>query len=93
MDTEEQEQQKEDNTIRDYELMNRIGTLYQTLTTEELKGAAALIFQISAHLRKKHIENKIRINRKALVETFEELEEHAMEVLYNIHKVDGITIQ
>jgi hypothetical protein len=88
-----QEQAVEDDSIRDYELMTRVGKLNQTLTPEELKGAAALLFEISAHLRKKHFEKKIRINRKALVKTFEELEEHAMEVLYDIHEVTGLPEQ
>lgn len=84
-----EEQDKEDDSIRDYELMTRVGKLYQTLLSEELKGAAALIFEISSYLRKKHFEKKIKINRKALVKTFEELEEHAMEVLYFTHGVTG----
>lgn len=88
-----EEQEKEDDSIRDYELMTRVGKLYQTLPPEELKGAAALIFEISAHLRKKHFEKKIKINRKALVKTFEELEEHAMEVLYFTHGVTGLPEQ
>ncbi len=83
----------EDDSIRDYELMTKVGELYRDLTKEELKGAAALIFAISAHLRKKHFEKKIKINRKALVKTFEELEEHAMEVLYDIHEVTGLSSQ
>jgi hypothetical protein len=87
------EQLEEDDSIRDYELMTRVGKLNQTLTPEELKGATALLFEISAHLRKKHFEKKIRINIKALVKTFEELEEHAMEVLYDIHEVTGLPEQ
>jgi hypothetical protein len=87
------EQIDEDDSIRDYELMTKVGYLYQNLTKEELKGAAALIFEISAHLKKKHFEKKIKINRKALVKTFEELEEHAMEVLYNVHQVTGLPPQ
>ena len=74
---------KKDHDIRDYVLMNKIDNLFRLLKTEELKGAHTAISVIASHLSKKHFEDKIEINVKALVKTFEELDEIGMEILYH----------
>jgi hypothetical protein len=75
-----------DHDIRDYVLMNKIDNLFRLLTTEELKGAHSAISVVALHLSKKHFEDKIEINVKALVKTFEELDEIGMEILHHEHK-------
>jgi hypothetical protein len=75
---------KVDNSIRDYILLNKINTLYSTMTDEELKIAHSVIAVISDHLDKKHFTDKIEIDIKALVKTFGELDEIGVEHL--IHK-------
>lgn len=77
-----------DNDIRDYPLMDRIDNIYRSLSTEQLKGAHIIINTIAAHLNKKHFEDKIEINMKALVKTFGELDEIGMEILHHEHKVN-----
>ena len=72
---------KVEQEIRDYHLLDKINTLYNAMTTEELKAAHRVIAIISDHLDKKHFGEKIEINVKALVKTFGELDEIGIEKL------------
>jgi hypothetical protein len=78
---------KEDHDIRDYPLMELIHKIYISMNTEELKAAHSVINAIAEHLDKKHFHEKIAINVKSLVKTFGELDEIALEILYNQHGV------
>lgn len=80
---------KEDHDIRDYVLMEKVDKLFRSLKPEELKGAYAAIFILYSHLYKKHFEDKIKINQKALVKTLEELDEIGQEILYFEHGITG----
>jgi hypothetical protein len=82
-----EKQAEENDTIRDYTLMNKIDKVYKTFNTEELKSAHLIIAIIAEHLNEKHFGQQIEINRKALVKTFEELDEIGMELLYHAHGV------
>lgn len=73
----------QDNSIRDYPLMEKIDRLYHTMTAEELKAAHAVIGVIAEHLYKKHFDYNIKINIKSLVKTFGELDEIGLEILHN----------
>ena len=64
---------------RDYELMDKVLDFCELLNAEELEIAQHLIEIIDKHLNKKHFREKIHINVRALVKTFEDL---------NIKKVD-----
>ena len=83
----ESPQEKEDNSIRDYDLMRKIDRLYSTLTKEELKAAHSVVAIIAHHLNTKHFDKKIKINIKALIKTLGELDENGIELLYNIYEV------
>ena len=74
-----------DHDIRDYVLMNKVDNLFRLLKGDELKGAHTVISVITTHLMKKHFDDKIEINVKALVKTFEELDEIGMEILHHEH--------
>jgi hypothetical protein len=80
---------KEDHDIRDYVLMEKIGKLFRSLKPEELKGAYATIFILYSHLYKKHFEDKIQINQRALVKSLEEMDEIGQEILYFEHGITG----
>ncbi len=86
MDSDKQ-QIEENETIRDYTLMSKIDKVYKSFNKEELQSAHLIIAIIAEHLNEKHFNQKIEINRKALVKTFEELDEIGMELLYHVHGV------
>lgn len=73
----------EQYSTRDYVLLDKINALYFTMTKEELTLAHSIIRTISSHLHTKHFEDKTEINVKALVKTFEELDEIGLEVIHN----------
>lgn len=76
------------DSIRDYQLMNDIDTLFRTYNKDQLISAHEIINLIAQHLNKKHFEDQKEINIKALVKTFEELDEIGMEMLH--HKFNAL---
>lgn len=69
--------------IRDYQLFDKIHSLYDKMTIEELKVAHEVISIISEHLDKKHFQEQKEIDVKALVKTFGELDEIGITILIN----------
>jgi hypothetical protein len=74
------------STLRDYELLNLVDTQYKTYNKEQLESAHEIINIIAQHLSKKYFEEKQEINIKALVKTFEELDEIGIETLHHKFK-------
>ncbi len=71
------------NGLRDYLLLSEINSLYELMTTDELKGASIVIRTIADHLAKKHFVNEKMIDLYALIKTFEDLGEISLEMLIN----------
>lgn len=71
------------STIRDYELLILIDTQFKGYNKEQLEIAHEIINIIAQHLSKKHFEEKQEIDIKALVKTFEELDEIGIETLHH----------
>lgn len=69
----------ERNEIRDYELMNKLHELFESLSDKERIGAYDTIYVIASHLVYKYFEEKQEIDIKALVKTFEEVYERSIE--------------
>jgi hypothetical protein len=85
-DIEMEEDGKKDHDMRDYALIRKVDNLLRLLNLEELKGAHTAISIISSHLSKKHFDDKVEMNVKALVKTFEELDEIGIEILHHEHQ-------
>ena len=75
---------KEDTTLRDYYLLDKIDNLLRSISnTNELTAVLTTIHIIAEHLHNKHFDEKIQINIKALVKTFGELDEIGAEILHH----------
>jgi hypothetical protein len=74
------------STLRDYELLNQIDNAFKTYNKEQLESAHEIINIIAQYISKKHFEEKQEINIKALVKTFEELDEIGIETLHHKFK-------
>ena len=83
-------QKIENNNIRDYALINTIEEIYNTLNIHELQVVQSVIGAISHHLFTKHFDEQIEINVKALVKTFEDINELAIETLINKPSINPI---
>lgn len=70
----EEEQKIESELSKDLLLMDKVTDFYSNLHKDELEVACYLMNIISEHLHKKHFKNKIHINVRALVRTFDELD-------------------
>lgn len=81
-------QVKLDHDIRDYPLMELVHIHYTSMSTEELKASHSVIAVIAQHLYKKYFHDKIDINVKSFVKTFDELDEIGIEILRNQHGID-----
>lgn len=68
------EQKIESDLSKDLLLMDKVTDFYSNLHKDELEVAYYLMNIISEHLHKKHFKNKIHINVRALVRTFDELD-------------------
>lgn len=64
---------------RDYELINKVLDFYKILHKDELEIAEYVIEIIAKHLNKKHFREKRNINVRALVKTFEDLNNKKIE--------------
>lgn len=73
--------------LRDYLLLNDINSLYEMMTTEELKGASIVIRTIATHLSKKHFQEQRDIDIHALIKTIEDLGDISVEMLLNERNV------
>ena len=67
--------------IRDYELLKKVDDILREMTDEECRGANMVLSAINCHLFQKHFEEKMEIDVRALVKTFEELDEISMEMI------------
>jgi len=72
--------------LRDYVLMDEIIKFYDLLNKEESEVAYSVINIIATHLNRKHFRKKLKINVRALVKTFEELDKICLEDLYKFEK-------
>jgi len=75
------ENKAEADALRDYVLIDKICNFYDLLSKEELEVAHNVVHIISKHLCKKHFRQKIKINTRALVKAFGELDKIGMEDL------------
>lgn len=68
-------------SVRDYPLLAKVDDLLHEMTDEERRGANMVLSVISCHLFQKHFEEKTEIDIRALIKTFEELDEISMEMI------------
>ena len=73
----------EANSIRDYELMSKINNIFEKLDYEQITSAHNIVSIIKEHLYKKYFDEKIEINVRSLVKTFEDLNDIALEKIHN----------
>ena len=69
-----EEQKIESESSKDLLLIDKVTEFYSNLHKDELEVAYYVMNIISNHLHKKHFKNKIHINTRALVRTFDELD-------------------
>ena len=73
----------ETHPIRYYEVMEKIFSFMDTMSTEELIGATKVVGCLSDYFWDAHFEKQGRFNQKALVKTFDEIKGNLEETIYH----------
>jgi hypothetical protein len=73
----------ETHPIRYYEVMEKIFSFMDDMSTEELIGATKVVGCLSDYFWDAHFEKQGRFNQKALVKTFDEIKENLQETIYH----------
>ena len=68
--------------IRYYDVMEKVFSFMDDMSTEELIGATKVMSCVSDYFWDAHFEKKGRFNQKALVKTLDEIKENLQETIY-----------